>query len=388
MSKLPDWLILSITLQSQSLATVPSWLAAAVCFVVGLAIGSFLNVVVYRVPRGESLVAPGSRCPGCDAPIGVRDNIPVLSFLILRGRCRRCNRVISPLYPFVEITCALMFLVIGLFSGITWYSAAQMWFAATMLAVICIDASHEIIPDEISYPSFPLAIALAAVKGSANASLLAVESVLTPEELGFSPLRAALIGAVTLVLAAPLFWMIDLIDQVLFSKYLDPKPHIDDGMLTEAEKADRPQSNYGRIVVISCVIGALLSSAWLLLTLKFSRQDPETFLNALNTLYDSLAGVALGGGFLWILRTLYFYVRGVEGMGLGDIKLMCIIGAFLGWQGTIAVLIMGSLGGLIFGVYLALRHKTGLKTRLPLGVFLGIAALLTQFILIIERPAV
>src|SRR5678816_4434609 len=123
MNILPDWLNLSLALQTQSLASLPSWLAAAVCFVLGLAIGSFLNVVIYRVPRGESIVAPGSRCPACDAPIGARDNIPVLSFLILRGRCRRCNQVISPLYPFVEITCALLFLVIGLFSGLSWYSA-------------------------------------------------------------------------------------------------------------------------------------------------------------------------------------------------------------------------------------------------------------------------
>ena len=132
----------------------------------------------------------------------------------------------------------------------------------------------------------------------------------------------------------------------------------------------------------------LLIAAWLLLALKLSRQNPENFLEALNSFYDSLAGIATGGGILWVIRTIYFYVRGIEGMGLGDVKLMCIIGAFLGWQGAIAVLVVGSVGGLLFGIYLAFRHKTGLKTRLPLGVFLGIAALLTQLGLILERPAV
>jgi len=388
MNKLPDWLPHTFAMQTQSIASLPSWLAAAVCFVLGLAIGSFLNVVIYRIPRGESIVAPGSRCPGCSAPIGARDNIPLLSFLILRGRCRRCNQIISPLYPFVEITCALIFLVIGLFSGLSWYSAAQMWFAATMLAVMCIDASHEVIPDEITYPSFPLAIAFAALKGGSNASLLAVGSLITPEELGFSPIRAALTGTFMLFLAVPLFWVIDQLDQVLFSKYLNWKPDDSDNALSPPESEDSSSSNYGKLLIVSAVIGAVLAAAWLLLALKLSRQNPENFLEALNSFYDSLAGIATGGGILWVIRTIYFYVRGIEGMGLGDVKLMCIIGAFLGWQGAIAVLVVGSVGGLLFGIYLAFRHKTGLKTRLPLGVFLGIAALLTQLGLILERPAV
>ena len=243
-------------------------------------------------------------------------------------------------------------------------------------------------PMSISYPSFPIAIAFAAIKGTTVASLLVSGVVMTPEELGFSPLRGAVIGTATLFLAVPFFWILDQLDVLLFSKYHDWKNRNLESPLSEPELDERSHKSYGRLLIISALIGALLAAAWLLLSVSRARQQPDDFLAALMSFYDSLAGIALGGGLLWILRTVYFYVRGIEGMGLGDIKLMCIIGAFLGWQGAAAVLVLGSLGGLLFGTYLALRNKTGLKTRLPFGVFLGVAALLVQLALILERPAV
>ncbi len=361
-------------------APIPSWIVALVCFVLGLAIGSFLNVAIYRIPRGESVVAPGSRCPGCSAPIRAWDNVPVLSFLLLRGRCRNCNRLISPLYPFVEITTAVLFLVIGLFGGLTWDIASELWFAATMLTIVCIDATHQIIPDEITFPSFPIALAGAAFAHGAFGFELAPDPFITPEELGFTPMRAAFFGASLFALSVPLFWLIDQLDVVLFSKY------------THAGEQSEPIPNdnrtrYEKLLMISGIIGALLAALWMLLTLYGARAEPYSFLESYHSLQKSLLGIAIGGGILWLLRSVYFYIRGIEGLGLGDIKLMCVIGAYLGWQGAIAVLIVGSITGLFFGIYLAIRHRTGLRTRLPFGVFLGTAALVVQLALLIERPA-
>ena len=357
---------------------VPSWIVALVCFVLGLAIGSFLNVVIYRLPRGESVVTPGSRCPGCGTPIRAWDKLPVLSFFLLRGRCRNCAAVISPLYPFVEVTTAVLFLVIGLFGGLTWDVVGELWFAATMLTLVCIDATHQIIPDEITFPSFPLALAGAVFARSAFSFDLAPAAFITPEELGFSPIRAALFGAALFALAVPFFWLIDQVDVVLFNKYLHAG---------EQSVATEKDTGYRRLLLVSGVIGLLLAAIWMLLTLYRAREEPYAFLDGYHSLEKSLAGIAVGGGILWVLRAAYFYIRGIEGLGLGDIKLMCVIGAYLGWQGVIAVLVVGSLTGLLFGIYLAIRHRTGLRTRLPFGVFLGTAALVVQLALLIERPA-
>jgi prepilin signal peptidase PulO-like enzyme (type II secretory pathway) len=357
---------------------VPSWIVALVCFVLGLAIGSFLNVVIYRIPRGESVVTPGSRCPDCGTQIRAWDNVPILSFFLLRGRCRNCDSVISPLYPFVEITTAVLFLVIGLFGGLTWDVAGELWFAATMLTLVCIDGTHQVIPDEITFPSFPISLAGAAFARGTFSFELATDPFITPEELGFSPIRAALFGAALFAFAVPFFWLIDQVDEVLFSKYL------------HAGEQSEPNDNdarYGKLLLISGVIGALLAGIWMLLTLYRAREDPYAFLDGYHSLQKSLIGIAIGGGVLWLVRAAYFYIRGIEGLGLGDIKLMCVIGAYLGWQGAIGVLVVGSLTGLLFGIYLAIRHRTGLRTRLPFAVFLGTAALIVQLALLIERPA-
>lgn len=130
--------------------------AMALCF--GLAIGSFLNVVIYRLPRGESLSQPSSRCPRCGAAIAAWDNVPVLAYLWLRGRCRRCRAAISPRYPAVELLTGVVF------AAIAWqYGAAPMtpvWcgFAAALIAAAAIDIDHRIIPDEISLGGLVLAL--------------------------------------------------------------------------------------------------------------------------------------------------------------------------------------------------------------------------------------
>jgi leader peptidase (prepilin peptidase)/N-methyltransferase len=128
--------------------------------VFGLAIGSFLNVVIWRVPRGESVVSPPSHCPRCDHPIRQRDNIPVLSWLLLRGRCRDCQHPISPRYPLVELATAILFAVVAVSFGASWELPAYLYLAAITVALAMIDIDVRRLPDAIVLPSYGVALVL------------------------------------------------------------------------------------------------------------------------------------------------------------------------------------------------------------------------------------
>ena len=121
--------------------------------VLGLLVGSFLNVVIHRLPRGESLVRPASRCPQCEAPVKPYDNIPVLSWLLLRGRCRHCGGAISARYPLVEALTAAAFVGAALTRGVDDDLALWLPFAAMLIAVAGIDLDHRIIPNKILLPA-------------------------------------------------------------------------------------------------------------------------------------------------------------------------------------------------------------------------------------------
>jgi len=142
------------------LVALPSELLGAMAFVVGLVVGSFLNVVIYRLPRGESLVRPGSHCPGCGQGLAPWDNVPVLSYLWLRGRCRSCRTRISPRYPAIELLTALLFASIAMRYGATAMTPVLLAFAAALVAAAAIDLDHRIIPDEISVGGLLLAVVL------------------------------------------------------------------------------------------------------------------------------------------------------------------------------------------------------------------------------------
>ena len=133
---------------------------ALVCGVFGLLIGSFLNVVIWRVPRGESVVRPRSHCPGCDAPIAPRDDIPVVSWLVLRGRCRHCRNPISIRYPLVELATGLLFAGFAVRFGPHVVLLAYLYLAAVGLALAMIDFDHKRLPDVLTLPSYPVAIVL------------------------------------------------------------------------------------------------------------------------------------------------------------------------------------------------------------------------------------
>jgi len=156
-------------------------LIIAGCALLGLLVGSFLNVVIWRVPRKESVVAPASHCPGCDAPIAPRDNVPVLSWIALRGRCRHCHTHISVRYPLVELACAALFAALGARFAHSWALPAYLLFGAALLAIAVIDLEHYIIPNRIVYPV-----------GFASVPLLALGAGLNGDWWSFA---RALIGA-------------------------------------------------------------------------------------------------------------------------------------------------------------------------------------------------
>jgi leader peptidase (prepilin peptidase)/N-methyltransferase len=246
---------------------------ACYAFAVGAIIGSFLNVVIHRYPREESVVFPPSHCPHCDAKINPYDNIPIVSFLVLGGRCRNCRGSISLRYPLIELANGLFYLAIYQRTGVSLAFLPLAAIVSMTIVLIYIDLDIQILPDVIDLPGAAIGVGMAA-------------------------------GG----------------------------------------------------------IGPLLPD----LTLA------QSFI-------DSLAGAALGSGLLLAIALGYKLLRKVDGMGLGDVKMMAMIGALLGWEPLLAVLLIASVTGAIFGVSLALGTGRGMQVPIPFGVFLGIGTLAVLF---------
>ena len=242
-------------------------------FAVGAIWGSFLNVVIHRYPREESVVFPPSRCPHCAAHIAPYDNVPLLSYLWLRGRCRSCRAPISARYPLVELANGLFYLAVFQRTGLTWGFIPIAVLVSMTLVLIYIDVEIQILPDVIDLPG----------------------------------------------------------------------------------------------VAIGLVLGAL----------HFGALYPD--LTLASTLVESLAGAAAGAGVLLAIAMSYKLVRKVEGMGLGDVKMMAMLGAVLGWQPLLPLLVMASLCGALVGVFVAIKSRKGMQVALPFGVFLGMAFLAVLF---------
>lgn len=230
----------------------------------GAVVGSFLNVCIYRIPRNESIVFPGSHCPYCKKAIRFYDNIPVLSYLLLKGKCRYCNESISIQYPLVEGIGALVSLFLFIKFGFSLNYLFYFSFVSALIIITVIDLYHQIIPDVISLPG----------------------------------------------------------------------------------------------------IGVGLLGAFLI---------PEiNFLNALK-------GGILGGGSLFLLATLYQLLFKREGMGGGDIKLLAMIGAFLGWKAVILTILISSLIGSIMGIFIIIFKGKDFKYAIPFGPFLAFGAVISLF---------
>lgn len=255
-----------------------------VTFLFGLVFGSFLNVCIHRLPHHESVVTPGSHCPSCGAPIRPRDNIPILSYLMLRGRCRSCRARISPEYPLVELLTGALFLASYLQFGATIAGAKWMLFCSILLVLIFTDFHDRILPNRVNY--FGLAAGLA----------------------------------------------------------LSPFVSVPDGL-----------------------------SRWIL-----SSRFPQ-MAEPLMRLSDSVLGAIVAGGLLWLFAEGYFRLRGREGMGLGDVKMMAMAGAFLGARNAIVMLMLGSIIGSLVGAIAVWGLRKGSDYELPFGSFLGIAGILLVF---------
>jgi leader peptidase (prepilin peptidase)/N-methyltransferase len=313
----------------------------AVFFLFGLLFGSFLNVCVYRMPRELSVVSPRSFCPECDTPIAAYDNIPVLSWIILRGKCRNCGAKISPRYAIVE-------LLTGLFFVLSYLAASGFLPGLVETPAKCPDC--DLMP-------LPIAGALKLC----TLSFLLIGLIFTDAETKLLP---------------------DLLT----------KPGIGAGLL------------FSLFVPVEVCTPFALACV---------RGPAQLFLPSIEnwriaSLVNSLAGALLGGGFILGIALLYEAVRGVEGMGRGDVKLMALIGAFLGVKQTLLVLLLGSLIGSCFGLLLILwvwRKRLARRRRtqpaesagaassrawqsakliyrnfqIPFGVFLGAGALFAAF---------
>ena len=252
----------------------------------GAIIGSFLNVVIHRLPREESIVFPNSRCPSCGAAIAFYDNLPVLSYVLLRGKCRGCKKHISARYPLVEILCAALFIAVAWHDGLAAALPFDLIFAAALLALVFIDAEHMLLPNAITYPG--------------------------------------IVFALIARLALP---------------YLTATHHFDDlPSLAHGALANSP-------IWLTSVVGGLL-------------------------------GALIGGGSLWLMGWTWEKLRGIEAMGLGDVKMMFMVGAYLGWRLTIITIFVGVLSGSIIGIVLMARGgKKDMQMLLPFGVFLGLGAI-------------
>ena len=185
----------------------PLWLLVLICGLFGLAVGSFLNVVIYRVPRGESIVSPPSACPGCGTPIAPRDNVPVLSWVLLRGRCRHCQASISLQYPLVELATAALFAGTAARFGYNWALPAYLVLFAGLLALSWIDVQRLLLPKAIVYPVLVLVAALlvlaaglipawhdmavAAISAAAWFVFFFALNFISPRMLGFGDVRLA-----------------------------------------------------------------------------------------------------------------------------------------------------------------------------------------------------
>jgi leader peptidase (prepilin peptidase)/N-methyltransferase len=238
----------------------------------GLIIGSFLNVCIYRMPRNQSLILPSSRCPSCDNPIRAWDNIPVLSYLILGGRCRFCGQKISPRYPLVEALNGLMYAAVIERYGLGWDSLLYCFLISALIVITFIDLDFQIIPDRITLAGIPI---------------------------------------------------------------------------------------------------GLLAGSFLL---------PDPFLRAAHLGYkSSLIGAAAGFSFYYLIAHLSIVILKKEGMGGGDIKMMAMVGAFLGWKTVLLATFLGSLFGSVAGILIMIIRGKGVGLQIPFGPYLAVGTVISIF---------
>jgi len=227
--------------------------------VLGAMVGSFLNVCIYRLPIGKSIVWPASACAQCGRLLAWFENIPIVSWTLLRGRCRTCKKPISGRYPLVESLTALMFAAAWWYYGPTWLFVSRILFGCALIVLFAIDLEHFLLPDRVTLPGIVVGFLISAFTGNPG-------------------------------------WM------------------------------------------------------------------------------SSLIGIVAGGGLLWLLAEVWSRLRNVEAMGFGDVKMLAMIGAFLGWRLTFVAVLLGTFVGSALGLALIVSKRGGLQTMLPFGTFLALGA--------------
>jgi prepilin signal peptidase PulO-like enzyme (type II secretory pathway) len=374
---------------------------AVSAFILGLIFGSFLNVVIYRTPQGLSVVSPGSHCAACGAPVRAFDNIPLVSFALLGGRCRSCRARISLTYPTVELLTGAIFVALVFRTGPSWDVLLEFAFACVMIALIFTDAQRHLIPNVITYPAFLFALIGATARagwGEQIGPTFDITIIVPGLHSEFTPWRAALLGGSLFAMAAPGFWLLDRLDPVLFGKYYDweesdenppgraslpatgdsadlpPEATLDQESSEDAE-AERRQC---RVIRATMILGLIVAGAWAAMVISSSAKNLPATEDAYGGLLRASAGALIFGGLMWCIRASFFLIRKFEGMGLGDIKMMSAIGAFLGWIGAFSVMLLGSIIGVIAGLVLIFRSKRGFRTPMPFGACLGIASLIVM----------
>ena len=240
----------------------PPGAAEIVLAVMGLCIGSFLNVCIHRLPLKQSVVHPRSRCPDCGYALRWYDNVPLVSYALLRGRCRACGRPISIRYPIVELVTAVVFVMHWYAFGATPLLPVRLLFGCALIVLFVIDLDHQILPDLITLPGIVAGIAA--------------------------------------------------------SWFVAPGP------------------------------------------------------------LQSVLGILLGGGLLWAIAELWFRLRKSEGMGFGDVKMLAMVGAWLGVKMVVVTFVLASMMGGLLGVVLIVTRRADMATRVPYGTMLAVAALIAS----------
>ncbi len=256
----------------------------ALAFAFGLVVGSFLNVCIHRWPRDQSVISPRSRCTSCSVGIAWYDNIPLLSYILLRGRCRMCDQPIPWRYPLVEFLTASTYALVVVAHGSGPEAARAALLASMLIVLFFTDLEHMILPDQVTVGGIFVGIAF---------------STVTPLPSG--------------------------------------------------------------VADVGYLIADSYPPAWLL------------------SLTESVSGAILFGGILLLIRGAYYRLRGIDGLGLGDVKLMAMISAFQGTSETLLVLLLGCLLATVVGSMSVALKRTDWRTPLPFGSYLSGAALVTIF---------
>ena len=255
-------------------------------FIFGLIVGSFLNVCILRLPRGRSIITPPSHCPQCKLPIKFYDNIPVISFILLWGKCRNCGEHISWRYPIVELLNGMLYACVIHEFKFGGEAFLLMALCSSLIVISFIDFDYQIIPDVITLPGMFVGLTLA-------------------------PFFMSTLGG----------------DSLPFH------------------------------------LGRLLPHAGSYLT----------------GFFNSLVGLLLGGGPLLAIGWIWKKLRHIEAMGGGDVKLMGMIGSFLGWKGALLTIMLGALAGSVVGLVLIVFKQHTMERVIPFGPFLAIGTLVTAF---------